>query len=354
MLLEQKIEVGAGGRFTAYYENLGYDVPRYFNKDYGKYFVKKGTKILVNIEDLLPTSRARVKIKCDYCEKVYTKNYLDYITWKDKEKVHGIYKDACSPCRGLKQIEIFQTKYGVSNPNKLKSVRNKIDATNLKKYGCINVMGNNEVKERLCNTNIKRYGNKMALNNDAVKQKAIRTLQKNTGEKIVNPFESKKLKNKIVANGLKARSERGETPTSKQQNYLNVLLQGKLNYPEGNTMLDIAFPNKKIYIEYDGGGHDFAVKVGQTTKESFNKRQRKRDYYLMSLGWKRIRIKSSKDWLPSDDKIKSILDVARAQFDSGRSWFEVDIDKGIVRTSKIKRKYEFGELRKIFKSQVIA
>ena len=44
--------------------------------------------------------------------------------------------------------------------------------------------------------------------------------------------------------------------TSKQQIYLHNLLGGELNYANETPVLDIAYPDDKIYLEYNGGGHN--------------------------------------------------------------------------------------------------
>ena len=59
--------------------------------------------------------------------------------------------------------------------------------------------------------------------------------------------------------------------TSKQQLYIHSLLGGELNYCTGKCFLDIAFLDEKIYLEYDGGGHDLSVKLGNMSKEEFER-----------------------------------------------------------------------------------
>jgi len=57
--------------------------------------------------------------------------------------------------------------------------------------------------------------------------------------------------------------------SSYPQRYICNLLNGELNYPIGNLSLDIALLDNKIYIEYDGSGHDLRVVRGQLTEKEF-------------------------------------------------------------------------------------
>ena len=73
----------------------------------------------------------------------------------------------------------------------------------------------------------------------------------------------------------------GNMPTSKQQVYIWQTTGGELNYPVGRYSLDIALVDKKIYIEYDGSGHEMMVALGALTKQQFDQRQMKRNYYCL-------------------------------------------------------------------------
>lgn len=137
----------------------------------------------------------------------------------------------------------------------------------------------------------------------------------------------------------------GTAPCSRQQKHLHSVIGGELNYPYKSWSLDIAFPKEKIYLEYNGGGHELAVKFEQITKEEFDKKQRARWYALYRDGWKEIRISTINDYLPSEDKLREMLDFTKATFKSGRSWIEFDLDKGIYNNKENKnKKFDFGKL----------
>ena len=120
----------------------------------------------------------------------------------------------------------------------------------------------------------------------------------------------------------------GSCPTSKQQLHIHSLVGGELNYPVGRNNLDIAFPEEKIYIEYDGSGHDLAVKIGKVTKEKFNEKQRRRNYYMYRRGWKVIRLISPKDFLPDDDNIKYLIRDAKEKLNkTDLKYIDILLDK---------------------------
>ena len=48
----------------------------------------------------------------------------------------------------------------------------------------------------------------------------------------------------------------GTVVASYQQRYLHRLLGGEMNYSIDWSFLDIAYPERKVYIEYDGSGHN--------------------------------------------------------------------------------------------------
>lgn len=138
----------------------------------------------------------------------------------------------------------------------------------------------------------------------------------------------------------------GTQKCSQQQEYIHSLVGGELNYPVNNSSLDIAFPEEKIYIEYDGSGHDLSVKLGEKTNEEFQEKEKKRNYALFRLGWKSIRIISKKDYLPSDIKIKEIIKIGKNILKE-RSWIVFDIDNSEIKYKNFIEKYDFGEIKRL-------
>ena len=48
-LINTEIEININGRNAGYYENLGYEIPKYWDKRNNCFRVKNGTKIIVKI-----------------------------------------------------------------------------------------------------------------------------------------------------------------------------------------------------------------------------------------------------------------------------------------------------------------
>lgn len=90
------------------YEDLGYEIPRYLDNQ-GKMSVKKGTKVLINIEDVPSGSKVLVEFLCDYCNgenqtsvESKFKPYYKYL-----QSRLNIPKDACfnTGCTNEKSVE---------------------------------------------------------------------------------------------------------------------------------------------------------------------------------------------------------------------------------------------------------
>lgn len=68
MILDEFVYVGLSPRNVSYYEKLGYTIPRKTDKK-GRVNYTKGTKIKVNVCDLMPTSKVKVLCRCELCGK---------------------------------------------------------------------------------------------------------------------------------------------------------------------------------------------------------------------------------------------------------------------------------------------
>ena len=93
-LLSTEVEVTLQGKNIPYYENLGYEIPRYFNKANNREMVKRGTKIKIKVKDLMPQSMVKVDVDCDCCKKEYTMPYMNYYNQNHDGK---IYCNHCAP-----------------------------------------------------------------------------------------------------------------------------------------------------------------------------------------------------------------------------------------------------------------
>lgn len=264
----------------------------------------------------------------------------------------------------------MEEKYGNKHALLVKSIVDKKDKTMLDNFGVKYPIQNEDIKDKIKNTNLERYGTKYPLENEDIKEKARNTCLDKYG---VNNFASTEeyqiltkntmldkygveypMQNKdILTKARETMYRNGTAPRSKQQEYICQLLNGELNYPIDNISLDIAFPDEKIYIEYDGGGHDLSVKIGSETQEQFNKRNIKRYYYLRENGWKEIRIISKNDYLPLDEIIIKIIKYAKEYLNTGHSWIEFNVDNQTIKTSIFEEYFDFGKLHKIKNNDLI-
>jgi hypothetical protein len=328
MLIDQKIIVKWCPANREWYESKSYE------------YEYRG-EMEINAFDLPLNSHKKVKVICDYCSKQYETVYKDLLK---RRKV--VDKDSCQSCSPKKIKDVNMTKYGVDHPMKLQSNKDKIKEVWLDKYGVENPMHLESSKEKIRQTNLVKYGVEYHTQTDEWKDKIKTVCLETYGHKSVMHVDDikSKLRQTLYQNGT--------APVSIQQEYIHKLIGGELNYPHETSSLDIAFPDEKIYVEYHGGGHWLSVKLGTETMEEFNKRNKNRWYALYRKGWKDIRVISKNDFLPSNNKIKEIINCGKDILNSGRSWVQFDIDKDIVETSKIKEEYDFGELRRIYKQYI--
>lgn len=322
---------------------------RKYYEDKGYIFTKYGDEFEVKISDLPPGSNVKIDVLCDYClengiKTVIKKEYYLYL--KAREIVP---KDCCSKCVFKKNKEVNLIKYGCENSFQREDVKEKIKQTFLERYGATSYTKTKEYKEKVKKTNLKKYGVVNPMQNEEIKNKAIQTNLKKYGvsnvmfvdkfvEKIKNtmltkygvenysqtedykikfmntslkkwgvphPFQSEEIKYKIYKtnmerygypNALKNPKikkklidsfyKNGTCKTSSQQKYIYHLLKEngynvELNYPLSNVNLDIALfiGNTKIDIEYDG-----------TYWHQDKNKDRKRDEFVKSQGWKVFRI----------------------------------------------------------------
>lgn len=317
MLLSKEVEVKLkGSKSIQHYISKGYEIPYKIDKNKRK-VIDYSKNIIVKVEDLPKYSEVKVLVKCDYqedgCRDEYYKNACDYI----KNNIDNIvHTDCCTnrKCQFLKTIECNIINHGVKYTAQIPEVRQKTEQTNLNKYGSTNIFGSEYFKQNNKIMLNEKYGVDNVSQIDEIKNKKANTFYIN-----------------------------GTIATSRQQRYLNKLFDGILNYSDNTPCLDIAFPDEKIYIEYNGSGHNLPVKSGRESQEFFDARERKRYYYLKDNGWKGIFINSEKDYLPSDEILISELNKAfQWLISDGRNHWHYVINIG----NKV-NDINYGKLRKI-------
>lgn len=264
----------------------------YNNKGYNAEHKKP---LVIKVDDLPDESCIAIDVLCDYCEDMICHpTYRDY-----RKRIEKFGNYACDKCGIIHKKESCIRLYGVDNASKIE-----------------------EVKERTRFTNIERYGVPYTQQSPDVRAKANETLCKNGSQK-----------------------------TSKQQLYLHNLYGGELNFFIKYYATDICFPEEKLVVEYDGGGHDLRVTLGRLTQEEFDQKEIIRNNIIKREGYKQMRIISSNDKLPSDTTLLQMLSDARTYFSQypNHSWIEFNISTSTVRNAENINgiPYDFGALRTI-------
>lgn len=374
-ILTKEVKVKLWGKSTKYYNDLGYE---------GKH----GDIIVVNVNDLPDGSNYKIEYLCDYCEdKIITIVYADYI--RRKQEVNKMACRCCSSKKGKetcylrygnddgithysqtqefkekrhntcverygesyhkqfmqKAFDTFYNRTGYNYPSQSPDVKEKIVKTCIDHYGVDRPQRSSEVRKKTENTNLDRYGYIAPSKNKNVKEKMYATNLQKRGVKYT--MQSPEVR--IKAN--KTLCENGGQKISKQQLYLHELYGGKINFPISYYAADICFPEEKLVIEYDGGGHNLQVILGKTTKEEFEQNEIKRYNTIKYKGYKQVKIISSKDFLPNDLVLFRMLEYARKYFSnySNHSWMEFNIDTSYVYCAEYRDGiyFDYGELRKI-------
>lgn len=151
--------------------------------------------------------------------------------------------------------------------------------------------------------------------------------------------KAKKNQKEAGKKAIETMYKNGRIPSSRQQRYICNLLNGELNKRVSSYFVDMVF-NDNIVLEYDGSGHWLGSRYSDKTIEQIDQEDVKRDNTLIGKGYKVIRFISREDLLPSDNKIKDIVDSLVSQLNAGK-------DKVIYEIKKEDFKDE--ELRKIEK-----
>lgn len=130
-LITNEVEITLNNRTIRWYENKGYEIPKYYNKKRCKYIIKSGTKIKVKVEDLtngstpiidtnvninIPRSaiafdETKHKYKCSCCGKGFTKQQGNFQKTNDVlYQANGGYLPWCKECtdRYVEQISTIQ------------------------------------------------------------------------------------------------------------------------------------------------------------------------------------------------------------------------------------------------------
>lgn len=368
-IITKEVEVRVNGYTAGRYESIGYKIPikkasKLTYEKYKKEFVYDTSKtIVVKVEDLPKYSESYVDVLCDMCNKnTMSMRYADYN--KSIDKIGICVCKECSYIRkkqrdidlyGCSYVETEEFKekrkktcldeFGVESPLQNKEIMEKARLTNIQRYGCPNPSQVPEFKEKAKLTSLEHFGVDCPSKSEEIKEKTRMTnIQKYGVEYTMQSPEVRAKANETLC-------KNGTQKTSKQQLYLHSLYGGELNFFVKYYATDICFPEEKLIIEYDGGGHDLRVTLGRLTQEEFNQKEIIRNNIIKREGYKQMRIVSEKDLLPSDSILLQMLSDARNYFSTypSHSWIEFNISTSTIRNAEHKDgiTYSYGSLRTI-------
>ena len=329
---------------------------------------KKGDIIEVSIEHLNENSRALIDVQCDYCGRTKTITFSHYNKCNHSNNLY-----ACTHCVGNKVAETNLERYGVPNTTMLQEVKDKMAITNMERYGVENIFQFKDCKEKIKQSMNEKYGVDRIMQSEYGKEKMRNTYIEKYG--VLNPSQLQEVKNKIASTNVEryggiapaksseVREKMCQTlysnssqKVSKQQNYINTLYQGILNFPIKHYNVDIYLPEDNLTVEYDGGFHLGNVITGRETMEEFDRKEIIRNNIIKREGYKQMRIISSEDLLPSDSILLQMLFDTRNYFSfyPNHFWIEFNIDTSSLRNAEHPQgiSYSFGELRRIKNSDM--
>jgi len=309
------------------------------------------------------TAEFKEKVKNTIYDKYGVENIFQVEEFKEKQINTIRNKYGCDNVFQNEQIKnkiktTILEKYGVTNPMKCEEIRDKSKETCLNLYGFESPLQNEEVKEKIKNTMIKRYGVEIPLQNSEINKKQKQTMLDKYGVeyatqddifllkslekgKITNlskygveyVFSNKEISEKAIKNSFISRVNNNSFPSSKNQDYLCELYGGILNDFFDPYLVDVYFDNEKIYLEYDGSGHDLCVKLGSKSLKKFNISQIIRYKTLKNKGLKYFRIIHTHKKLPNDNVLLSIKKIAfQFLLTTNNSWISFNLDKNEIET----------------------
>ena len=189
---------------------------------------------------------------------------------------------------------------------------------------------NKEECKKRAETNLKKYGFANVSQVPEIKQKRINTIQNKYGKQYTSTSQIPEVRIKQIQSLCK----HNNVSTSIPQKQLHKLINGFLNFPVGMYPIDIAFPDEKIAVEYNGGGHDLSVKFHAVTREQFIRKEIKRKYFLLNRKWNIITIITPTDKLfnlYTDYEIIELINIAKQYFSiTNHHWLNIYIEENRI------------------------
>lgn len=309
MLIDTEVKMKWLKQTKAYYIEKGY------------VFTKIGEEFIVKTSDLPKGSHKKVRVKCDTCGEIIEKTYRDYLKGQSYDDGFG---DLCSKCSykraymqnlkknggiGLQSAKIKEKvkqtnleRYGEEYPMMNKEVYKKVRSTQNDKYGGIG-MASNLTRKKIEETNLFTYGVKNPSQSEEIKNKKKNTYMQHYG--VEHPFKIPEIVSKAVLKARDTLNKNNNVPMSKEEKEIIKLLEeiyGKENCFPSYLVSPLTFDcllvlgEDKIDVEYDGW-------YWHKDRQDYDRR---RNYKVISLGYKVLRIKSN-NLLPTKEEIQNAV-----------------------------------------------
>ena len=320
---------------------LNYGVENQSQRDEIKQKIKTNCQEKYGVDYTLQIPEIREKIKQTNIIKyggtspIFSENVKDKMKQTNMER-YGFESAMSNILIQDKKRKTTLEIWGVEYPSQNSEVKDKIKKTNNKKYGVDYYLQSDEFKIKYKETSNARYGTNNPQQNKEIQEKSIQTRLSRYGFKYYSQTDECKEKFKVTSlinwgtehpmqnPILKARMmqtlyENGTCPTSSQQLAIyNMLKENnynvELNYPLSRINLDVAIfiDDIKIDLEYDCAyWHKDAQK------------DRRRDEYTKSQGWKILRIRSGHK-IPTLAQLEEA--ISKLVDDNGRKFVQITLD----------------------------
>lgn len=233
MILDEYVYLNVKyNKILNYYKDLNYDC-------------KLKVDFKVKVEDLRPSEKVKVNVKCEKCGKEKELSYNYYFNNKS-----NLYFSCSYKCSLDKVKNTCLERYGYDNAAKNPSVKEKTKKTCLDKYGGNSPLSSKRVLNKVKNTCLERYGYECSLQNASVKEKIKETCLERYGH--INSAHGVETQKKIKKTNLEKYGAEHYTKSEfihidninrKKYKFIN-----KLGIKEHN-ILDIDINNITIYCE---------------------------------------------------------------------------------------------------------
>jgi len=317
----QKMKVKIGWCNIQKYQELGYNC-------------SIGDELVVPLEDGPNSSRERVIVICDRCGLEYE---ISVYSAKRKHKVGHL----CGRCKGLDLRDRNEKKYGTPNTMQVPELADKANQSKIDRYGSkypaewkerqiktkIEKYGEDYGRltyEKAKKTNIQKYGYEHAMQNPEIYNKYSQTCMSKYG--VLNTSSLPETRKKVEQTVMERYGKRhiSQVPVIREKQVKTLMLNGTQKTSSQQIELFDAicelYPDYNIYINYQFRNFNYDVAMIDEGNDIFidieydgyhwhqdSQKDRRRDEFVKSQGWKVLRIKSGHK-LPTNDQLKEAVE----------------------------------------------